>query len=200
MNLQFKQSKPVEVIPFQERWQDEFLFIAKSLRKQLGCEALRIDHIGSTAVPGLSAKDIIDVQITLNSLDDATEFVTCMQNAGYRKRGNIRFDELVGLTPAESPQLRKLYFREQVNQRRTHIHVRQRGLLNQNYALLFRDYLRDNESVRECYGLIKQRLAEIFPNQIDGYLYIKDPLMDMIYRGAQEWAEKTHWSQDETFL
>ena len=200
MNVDFGESKPVEIVPFQLRWQDEFVAIAKSLRSQIGQTALRIDHIGSTAVAGLSAKDIIDIQITLNSLDDATEFVTRMQNAGYRKRGDMRFDELVGLTPAQSPQLRKLYFREQENQRRTHIHVRQIGLLNQNYALLFRDYLRANESVRECYGLIKQRLAEIFPNQIDGYLYIKDPLMDMIYQGAQEWAEKTHWSQDKAFL
>jgi len=77
---------------------------------------------------------------------------------------------------------------------------RQQGLKNQRYALLFRDYLRANKTVKIGYERIKRRLAEIFPDSIGGYLYIKDPLMDIIYQGAESWAETVGWSQDQTHL
>ena len=68
----------------------------------------------------------------------------------------------------------------------THIHIRQNGRFNQQYPLLFRDYLRTHDIMRQGYATIKSRLAEIFPNSIEGYLYIKDPLMDMIFATAQD--------------
>ena len=54
---------------YQSRWPDEFQTIASSLRQGLGDLALRIDHIGSPSVPGLAAKDVIDIQITVSKLD-----------------------------------------------------------------------------------------------------------------------------------
>ena len=184
--------------PYNNSWAELFSTEGEKLRQILGESAIRIDHIGSTSVPGLAAKDIIDIQITLESLDNAEEFCEKMKSAGYQQRGGIRNDCLIG--ESDDNKLRKLYFREAYGDRRTHIHVRQQGLLNQEFPLLFRDYLRANESVRMAYELIKQRLANIYPESINGYLYIKDPVMDIIYQGAKEWAKNTHWQPDNSYL
>src|SRR5258706_3535832 len=61
-----------EIIPYQPAWPAEFEAIAARLRQALGPLAARVDHIGSTAVPGLAAKDVIDVQISVAALDAAT--------------------------------------------------------------------------------------------------------------------------------
>ena len=58
----------IEIIDYQERWPQEFLRIGREIKTALGARAVRIDHIGSTSVPGLASKDIIDVQLTLVSL------------------------------------------------------------------------------------------------------------------------------------
>lgn len=202
--MQFPESKPVEIIPYQSRWVDEFQQQATVLKKALGDTALRIDHIGSTAVPDLAAKDIIDIQITIRNLNNAGEFCARMLEAGFRDRGGIKFDEFVGETVSQSQELKqqelkKRYFREAEGNRRTHIHVRQNGFFNQQYALLFRDYLRAEHGVRICYQTLKYRLAGLFPNQIEGYLHIKDPLMDIIFVGAQSWAKTVNWQQDNHY-
>ncbi len=191
---------PVVIIDHQSRWADEFQTAAKQLKKVLGDSSQRIDHIGSTSVPGLGAKDIVDIQITVESLDDLDTFTEKMLAAQFLRRGDIHYDCLVGIDDPKSPELRKAYFREPEGQRRCHLHVRQQGLQNQRYALLFRDFLRANETVRLAYERIKRRLTEIFPQSIDGYLYIKDPLMDIIYEGAESWAKTTDWSPDGFYL
>ena len=59
-----RKSRPIEIVPYQETWVEEFKAQGIRLRKITGDSALRIDHIGSTSVPGLAAKDVIDIQIT----------------------------------------------------------------------------------------------------------------------------------------
>jgi len=84
--------------------------------------------------------------------------------------------------------------------RRTHIHIREMGRINQQYPLLFRDYLRSSITTRKAYEILKIRLSKLFPESIEGYLYIKDPLMDIIFEAAQHWAMVTSWKADEAFL
>ena len=93
----------------------------------------------------------------------------------------------------DGPELRKQYFREPEGERRTHIHVREAGRLNQRYALLFRDNLRAEGAPRQAYETVKRRLAGIYPDDIDGYLAIKDPVMDLIYVRAEHWVASTGW-------
>ena len=195
-----KKSRPVIIIEYQSRWFDEFSNIGHRLRSILENEALRIDHIGSTSVPGLGAKDIIDIQITVSSLENMAEFENRMKAASFIKRGDIQHDNFCGIEVHNENELRKMYYREPEGERRCHIHVRQKGYLNQRYALLFRDYLRSNSVVRTAYELIKRRLSKTFPESIDGYLHIKDPLMDIIFEGAQNWASQTNWKQDDLYL
>jgi len=197
--IQFQKSTPVAVIPYQPHWVDEFQQIGTDLRNLLGETAVRIDHIGSTAIPHLPAKDIIDIQVTVADLDDPTLLAKLRSSTYQMREANIR-DNYLSIADANSPELRKRYCREAIGERSTHIHIRQNGRFNQQYPLLFRDYLRAHEIMRQGYATIKSRLAKIYPDSIEGYLYIKDPLMDMIFATAQDWAKTSQWQPGGNFL
>ena len=181
----------VNIVEHDPDWCRQYQDIASNLRSTGGRNIIRIDHIGSTSVPGLASKDIIDIQVTVKDLDDS-EHIRLFKNIGFQKRINNCSDLLVGVAQG-SAELRKQIFREPGGERRAHIHVREEGRLNQRYALLFRDYLRSDLCVQRSYDIIKRQLAEIYPDDIDGYLSIKDPVMDIIYRSAEHWAAVEDW-------
>jgi GrpB-like predicted nucleotidyltransferase (UPF0157 family) len=194
-----RKSRPVVVTSYQPHWVDEFTRIAKHIRDLVGHAATRIDHIGSTAVPGLGAKDIIDIQITVSDLDKAAGLTSLLKTAGFRQRIKFQYD-VFRKKPKTDPELRKLFMREPDGERRAHIHIRELGRFNQRYALLFRDYLRSSQEVRAEYELLKRRAAGLFPESIDDYLFLKDPVEHIIYEAASLWAEKVRWSPDEDYV
>jgi GrpB-like predicted nucleotidyltransferase (UPF0157 family) len=185
----------VVVVAYQPRWAEEFAEIARRIRGVVGPAAARIDHIGSTAVPGLGAKDVIDVQITVADLDEAAGLTSALRAAGFRLGTAFEFDVFRGMSGTD-PELRKLYMREPACERRAHIHIRELGRFNQRYALLFRDYLRASEPVRAAYEVTKHRAAQLFPDSIEGYLLLKDPVLHIIYEAASLWAERVGWRPD----
>ena len=123
--IEFTKSRPIVIVPYQARWGDEFVQIGSELRNVLGDTAVRIDHIGSTSVPNLPAKDIIDIQMTVADLDDQT-IAQKLDAAGFQKAGMLRRDEFIGFAE-DSPELRKRYAREREGAKRTHIHIRENG-------------------------------------------------------------------------
>lgn len=180
----------VEIVPYKNGWPAEFRAIAAQLRQGLGDLALRIDHIGSTSVPGLAAKDVIDIQITVAALDNPV--LSAMQALGYSLPEGIWRDHApAGANWAES-DCEKWYFNPPDGQRRTNTHVRVQGRANQRYALLFRDYLRAHPATTEAYAELKRRLAQYLADPQD-YPEVKDPAVDLIYLAAEAWVEMTHW-------
>ena len=190
---------PVAVTPYQPRWAGEFTRIARHVRGLVGPVAIRIDHIGSTAVPGLGAKDVIDIQLTVADLDRVDGLTSALRAAGFRHGALFDYDVFHGRAETD-PELRKLYIREPEGERRAHIHIRELGRFNQRYALLFRDYLRASERVRAEYELLKRRAAQLFPDSMDDYLSLKDPVLHIVYEAATLWAEKVGWRPDEAYL
>jgi GrpB-like predicted nucleotidyltransferase (UPF0157 family) len=191
-----RKSRPVVIISYQPHWVDEFKRIAGEIRSVFGTAAIRIDHIGSTAVPGLGAKDVIDLQITVSDLGEVGGLIRPLRAAGFRQGDAFQYD-VFRTMPATDLELRKLFMREPEGDRRTHIHVRELGRFNQTYALLCRDYLRASKAVRDDYELLKRRASSLFPESIDGYLFLKDPVFHLIYEAASLWAEKVGWSPGE---
>lgn len=191
-----RKSRLVVVTSYQPHWVDEFKQIARHIRALVGHAAIRIDHIGSTAIPGLGAKDVIDIQITVADLDQADGLTNALRAAGFRQGTTFEYDVFHNKS-ATDPELRKLYMREPEGERRAHVHIRELGRFNQRYALLFRDYLRSSKDVRATYELLKRRASQVFPDSIDGYLFLKDPVLHIIYEAASLWAEKVRWSPDE---
>jgi GrpB-like predicted nucleotidyltransferase (UPF0157 family) len=194
-----KKSRPVVVTPYKSQWVADFKQIAEHIRAVVNNAAIRIDHIGSTAVPGLSAKDVIDIQITVADLDRANNLTMPLIAVGFRQGTKFEYDEFRG-KPETDAELRKLYMREPEGERRTHIHIREFGRFNQQYALLFRDYLRASKVVREEYESLKQRAAQLFPDSIDGYLYLKEPVFHIIYEAACLWASAAGWTADDDYI
>jgi GrpB-like predicted nucleotidyltransferase (UPF0157 family) len=170
--------------------------VAQRIRSAAGAELLAIDHIGSTAVPGLCAKDVLDVQLQVPRFADATGLTERLRAAGFRPREGYQFDVFHGVA-ADSPALRKRYLREPAGERRTHLHVREAGRFNTRYALLFRDYLRAHPPARDEYGEFKRRAAALFPASIEGYLFLKEPVFHFVYQAAELWAEKVGWTPAE---
>ena len=181
----------IEIVEHNPKWRRQYLKIAANLRSANSKNVIRIDHIGSTSVSGLASKDIIDIQVTVKNLDNG-EHVRLFRDIGFKHRAGVISDILTGVAE-DSIELRKQIFREPDGERRAHIHVREAGRLNQRYALLFRDYLRAELCVQQSYEIIKRQLAGIYPDDIDGYLSIKDPVMDIIYRSAEQWADGENW-------
>jgi GrpB-like predicted nucleotidyltransferase (UPF0157 family) len=166
--------------------------MARRIRALVENAVLRIDHIGSTAVPGLRAKDVVDIQLTVPDLQDAANFTVPLWQAGFRQGEAFEYDVFHHL-PAASLELRKLYMREPANERRVHLHIREAGRFNTRYALLCRDYLRANNTACSEYELLKLRAASLFPASIEGYLFLKEPVFHLLYEAAELWAQKIGW-------
>ena len=175
-------AEAVVVIEYQSAWPQMFSEIGTRLRRELGDAALRIDHIGSTAVPGLDAKPIIDIQVSVPSFEPLDAYRVPLERAGFVHR-------------ADNTERTKRYFRERPGDRRTHIHVRRAGSFSEQFALLFREYLRGHPARSTDYAVLKHALAARFshPEQREDYVDGKAPFIWETIRLADEWAQKVGW-------
>jgi len=180
----------IEIVPYNPGWPDEFRQLAGVLRQGLGGLALRIDHIGSTSVPGLPAKDVIDIQVTVAALND--RIVAAMNRVSYTIRVGYDRDHHPPHFTGPDQEWAKLLFKPPEGQRRTNTHVRVQGRANQRFPLLFRDYLRAHPPSAEAYAELKRRLAQNLAD-LDRYTDTKDPVVDLIMFAAEEWAAATQW-------
>ena len=174
----------VEIHEYTQDWAREFDGIGDSIRAALAESAIRIDHIGSTSVPGLAAKPIIDVQVS----------VIAIEPMGYRKG----LESIGYVWRSDNPEKAKRYFREQPGERRTHIHVRKFGSWHEQYALLFRDYVRAHPDDRTRYEQVKRELAQRFRNDRHQYTEAKGPIFWEIMQKADRWAAATAWEPGPT--
>jgi GrpB-like predicted nucleotidyltransferase (UPF0157 family) len=180
----------IEIVPYKSSWLDEFSKIGSILRLGMGNLAIRIDHIGSTSVPGLAAKDIIDIQVTVVELDE--QAYSAMVAIGYTRLEHILRDHCPTQAGGGESEWEKWLFKPPPYQRRTNTHMRVLGRANQRYSLLFRDYLRAHPATAESYAELKRRLAQHLANP-ETYPDVKDPAVDLIYLAAEEWATAIHW-------
>jgi GrpB-like predicted nucleotidyltransferase (UPF0157 family) len=182
----------VTIVDADVRWPDEFERVHRELRDALDFDAPRIDHIGSTSVPGLPSKDVIDVQISVDD-EDALERVAVALEANDWRRGRGSWsDHPVPGLPVDASEWRKEFFNEPPGNRPAHVHVRIAGRANARYALLFRDFLLTHPDEASAYAELKRRLAALAPDG-DTYADAKDPACDLIYLAAERWAGETGW-------
>ena len=193
----------IEIVPYKPSWPGDFAAVGAGIRAALGDKALRIDHIGSTSVPGLDSKDVIDVQLTLADFEGFEGLVEPVEKIGYVYREVVRADHrprdhsLAGAFEYD-PDWEKRYFRSAPERRRVHLHVRATGRANQRYALLFRDYLRNHADAAAHYAQVKYCLARYHGDDATAYVTLKDPVCDLIIAAAEDWALATHWQPGPT--
>jgi GrpB-like predicted nucleotidyltransferase (UPF0157 family) len=182
--------RPIEIIPFRPQWRIEYETLAGLLRAALGDSLVAVHHIGSTAVPGLAAKDVIDIQLTVANLEDYPR--EGIAAAGFELGKPIKDHCPPGLHLPPSELAKRFY---NYRRRAANLHVREAGRFNQRYPLLCRDYLRAHETAAAAYGEVKQQLAKYFPSDADAYYAIKDPVTDILMAGAMEWALAIDWRE-----
>ena len=190
-------SRP-RVVPYQARWPDEFRRVAAELKEHLGGLAARIDHIGSTSVPGLAAKDLIDVQVSVPELD-LVQLVDRFESTDYTYVPRIHHDHRPPGADGRESDWSKAFFERCLPPPEVHVHVRVEGAPNARYALLFRDYLREHPRAAAAYAELKQKLSTIEPPiDIGTYADVKDPVCDVVIAAAEDWAAQVGWKAGES--
>ena len=191
-DMKIERMPTVEIVPYDNRWPAEFAAIGAALRGALGDLALRIDHIGSTSVPGLAAKDRIDVQLTVVDFEHLALVQAALEQLGYTLvPRNLNDDQPPGWAGPDV-HWEKRFFRPPSGQRPTNLHVRAVDRANQRYPLLFRDYLRAHPRSAAAYAELKRRLADNLRDP-DSYPDVKDPACDLIIVAAEDWAAAIGW-------
>ena len=170
-----------KVVDYDPHWVAAFEIESAMLERIFGQRFVDIQHIGSTAVPGLAAKPIIDILIVLDHTNDIDSFNSSMEALGYRVRGEC-LDAPVPGTPG------RFYFSKETNGVRSHhVHVCAKGHREIMDKLAFRDYLRANESVALAYADLKQRLAVDYRFDNVGYMRGKDEFVKSVVVDARRW-------------
>ncbi len=193
---------PARLTAADPTWPDQARRIVNRLKAACGARALRVDHIGSTAVPGLDAKDVIDIQVTVESLSAADELVEQLLAAGYPRIERITAD----LGKPEPRSTVSRYDRDDdpgLWQKRIHgsadpgrptnVHLRVDGWPDQQFALLFVDWLVANPVVQEQYLAVKRQAEQAADGSVDAYVAAKEPWLSDAYRQAWDWADASGW-------
>jgi GrpB-like predicted nucleotidyltransferase (UPF0157 family) len=180
-------ARRVVIEPYQQRWATEGAELVSCLRK-LVLDALAVDHIGSTSVPGLPAKNCLDTMIRVRDVSDAN--VDGLTQYGFRRR----LESWNNVEVLEGKRYPKLVFAPPAGARSVNVHVRAGGSATARYALLFRDYLRADLVSRRTWGEFKMRLAESVSSDLNAYGQIKAAVQPLLMTAAEAWANAESWA------
>ncbi len=163
----------------------------------LGEAGVEVEHIGSTSVPGLPGKDVIDIQVGVRSLPDADrpEFAKALADRGFPRaagRDNANHQDTVHAWAPDAASWAKRFHGSADPGRVTHVHVREQGSAGWEAALLFRDWLVANRSERDEYADLKRALARTEATTT-AYTLAKEPWIDGALERARVWARHTGW-------
>jgi len=162
---------PVEVVDYDPGWPEVFESWRARIEAAVGPAALRIEHVGSTSVPGLAAKPTVDIQVSVRDLDDESDYVPQLEGAGVQLRSR---DDV------------HRYFRPPATEPRSvHVHVCALGSDWERHHLLFRDYLRAHPEARDRYAAVKREAAKVWVEDRWGYTDAKTDVILDIMEAAQ---------------
>jgi GrpB-like predicted nucleotidyltransferase (UPF0157 family) len=159
----------------------------------LGPTAERIDHIGSTAIPGMAAKSLLDVQVSVSDLAQAAEaFDGPLGVAGFQRSAYQSDHVPAGRSDDPKRWAKRLWSRRGHPDGDVNLHVRRTGSPNERLALLFRDWFCSHPEAIPAYATFKAALADVVPDT-DTYADIKDPVVDLVIVVAESWATEVGW-------
>ncbi|GAA3413423.1 GrpB family protein [Paenibacillus hodogayensis] len=168
----------VTVVEYNPNWETDYLQEEQSIKEILQDELVNSFHIGSTSVPNLKAKPIIDILLVLNDICELDAYSTRFENLGYEVMGEFGMKG-------------RRYFRKGGDDRTHQIHAFQYDSIQEiERHIAFRDYLRQHPEICKEYGELKSKLAEKYPTDIDSYGDGKDNFVKRIEKEALKW----HWT------
>ncbi|ANU21176.1 hypothetical protein BBI15_13760 [Planococcus plakortidis] len=163
--------RKVIVEPYNSGWPVAFDNAAAEICGLLEGVCLDVKHIGSTAVPGLAAKPILDLLVIVSDIGAVDRFEEAFLKLGYRAKG-------------ENGLPRRRYFERGGNERTHHVHCYEQGDPEIVRHLAFRDFLRANPQIAGAYGELKISLAERYPWDIEQYIKGKQAMVQEIEKRA----------------
>jgi len=172
---------PIVVVPYDRRWQAEYEALAAALWPAVKDVALSIEHVGSTSVPGLAAKPILDVDIVMASVDDLAAIDERLSRLGYVHNGDQGCPGREAFKYADSSVPRDGSGRRWMTH---HLYVCMKDNLYYVRHIAFRDHLRTHPDDAAEYGRLKLELSERYRNDRDGYTEAKSEFVFRVYRAA----------------
>jgi GrpB-like predicted nucleotidyltransferase (UPF0157 family) len=176
----------VEVQPYREQWAAEGAAFAAQLREFLP-GAVSVEHIGSTSIPGMAAKDCLDMMVLVEDIA-GTDAKRRLVAAGYRRRPEPWNNH----ESADGRSWPKMVFAPPVGGRQVNIHIRVAGTPTARLALLFRDYLRANSEHAQTWSSFKLAAATAC-SDLAVYGAIKAPAWRLLMELAEHWAAQAGW-------
>lgn len=146
----------IQVADYDPKWEADFLSISEPLLRALEPLSVRFEHVGSTSVPGLAAKPVIDLDVIV-ARENVPEVIEMLGKIGYRHRGDLGIED------------REAFFQPSEILIKHHLYVCVEGTTSLRNHLTLRDWLRTNPRDRERYGELKKQLASEFPGDIESY-------------------------------
>ena len=163
-------SGQLQLAPYEPNWQRLFLAEKEQLGASLGEFILDIQHIGSTSIPGMIAKPILDIGVAVTSFEEAARCIPLLEQLGYSYKG-------------ENGIPRRHYF-VKGNPRTHHLHMLEATSEEWKHHLLFRDYLCGNAEAAQAYASLKQQLATRFANDREAYQSGKESFIQAVLQQA----------------
>lgn len=167
---------PIIIENYDPRWPQQFELLRSRFAPALGALAAAIDHVGSTAVPGLAAKPIIDIDVLLGSSNDLPQAINRLSSLGYEHRGDL------GVSGREA-------FRAPFAEPPHHLYVHRPDSREYLRHITFRDHLRANPELAQAYERLKRALAQQYRLNREAYNLAKTEFVEAILRRANAPAE-----------
>lgn len=181
------------LVPYDERWPQAADRIIGRIGRALGERVPELEHVGSTSVPGLPARDVIDIQVGVPELRAADDpaFVQTLTELGFPRSEGNSMDYPKDLLPDPSLWIKRFHGSCDPG-RIVHLHVRELGSAGWQYALLYRDWLRGDASARDDYLAEKERLVRECASG-EEYRELKEPWFNSVWDRMQSWAQRNNW-------
>ena len=165
-----REMRPIAIVDYDNGWPDRFEELALQVKNALGNGALSVEHIGSTAVPGLAAKPIVDMLLVVHDVTDEGAYVTPLEQEGFVLR-------------VREPRHRML----RTTEKDVHIHVFEPESQEIKDYRDLRDWLRINEADRDLYAATKKKLAQQRWSDMNYYSDAKSSVVQQILGRARDW-------------
>lgn len=172
------EQREVELVPHNPEWSQLADEEAKQILEQLSIPVIGIYHIGSTSIPGIKAKPILDFVMEVADLDEVIQLAEALEELGYISKGEYGIPG------------RQFFTKDTNGERSHHLHVFQKGHPDIERHLVFRDFLRANPEAAHEYEIIKEKLAKRFPRESGSYTEAKTDFILSMDEVARYWLEQ----------